>query len=178
MESQLLGSCLAWCQLWTDARWFSRRVGSCLSLSLSPWSTFLISLPTLLLCCGVLQPDLPGPSLLCVGYSQSLKKTKTPPLPKSEKPGKIPWSRPLRAGFPRGFKAPRRWVSAQGSCSCLPLIHSLIQSFNRNLFSTYVPGCGESLGKNSSKFLLSWSLPAREEECRQQIKTSEEDGCC
>lgn len=118
------------------------------------------------------------PSLLCVGYSRSLKKTKTPPLPKSEKPGKIPWSKSLRAGFLGRSKAPWRWVSAQGSCSCHPLIHSLIQSFSRNLFSTYVPGCGESLWENSNKFLLPWSLRAREEECRQQIKTSEEDGCC
>lgn len=66
------------------------------SASTSSWSTFLTSLPILPLCCGVLQPDLPGPSLLFVGYSQS-KKTKTPSLLKSEKPGKSPCSRSLGA---------------------------------------------------------------------------------
>lgn len=66
------------------------------SASASPWSTFLTSPPILPLCCGMLQPDLSGTSLFFDGYSQS-KKTKTPSLLKSEKPGKSPCNRSLGA---------------------------------------------------------------------------------
>lgn len=88
--SQLSGSCLGWGQPQTLAGSLGR------SASASPWSTFLTSPPILPLCCGMLQPDLSGTSLFFDGYSQS-KKTKTPSLLKSEKPGKSPCNRSLGA---------------------------------------------------------------------------------
>ena len=82
MESQLsVGVPLVWCQPGTDTLGLSRRGGSCVSLEHFPASTLQ-------------QRAQASPSqiCLCVGYSQSLKKTKTPPLPKGDKPGKIPRS--------------------------------------------------------------------------------------
>lgn len=84
MESQSSGSCLGWCQPRIDAGWFSGRLGSRLLLE------YLPHLPTP-------TPDLPRPSSLSVGCSQSPKKTKTPPLSKSEKPGKVPCGRSPQA---------------------------------------------------------------------------------
>lgn len=91
IESQLLGSCLGWGHPWTDTCWLSGGVGLA-----SPWGTFPTSLPTLPL--GWLHgSSLTFPASPCVGFSQSLKKTKTPPPSKSEKPGKSPHSRSLGA---------------------------------------------------------------------------------
>lgn len=86
MESQLSGSGLG------SACWFSGRIGCCLFREHLPHL-----LAHLLLCYGAVHPDLPGPPFLCVGYSQSPMKSKTPPLPQSEKPGKIPCGRSLQA---------------------------------------------------------------------------------
>lgn len=114
------------------------------SASASPWSTFLTSPPILPLCCGVLQPDLSGPSLLFVGYSQS-KKTKTPSLLKSEKPGKSPCSR-----SPGAHRDPS-WLDSLADSRLLGdrslpkeaahFIHSSIHSFFYSTETYLAPTC-------------------------------------
>lgn len=63
----------------------------------SPWGTLLTSSPALPLC-WLRGSSLTFPASPCVGFSQSPKKTKTPPLSNSEKPGKSPSSRSLCGG--------------------------------------------------------------------------------
>lgn len=159
MESQTSGSCLGWCQPRIDAGGSQGGLAPAAS-----WSTFRTHPRR---CYGVVQPDLPRPSSLSVGCSQSPKKSKTPPLPKSERPGKVPHGRSLQAhlGNP--------WLDSWGtqgsldmglcprSCSFHPFIHSLIRSFSRNVLSTCVPGSRDH-GRDSDKLLLPWSLRARE----------------
>lgn len=73
----VVGSGLGWGQPWTDACWLLPLPGA-------------LSLPSH-------QPCLTYPPSPPVGFSQSPKKTKTPPLTKSKKPGKSPHSRTLGA---------------------------------------------------------------------------------
>lgn len=101
---QLLGSCSGWGHPWIDTCWLF-----CLSQGHLP---YLPAHPVTQLAVW-LQPDLP--SCPCVGFSQSPKKMKTPPLSKSKKPGKSPHSRalggslkPTKARSLGGFKDPSR----------------------------------------------------------------------
>lgn len=88
MESQWsLGRLLGWFLAGEQTLWGSPG-------GVAPVSPRSTSLPAPPPCCSALAAwASPSQRCLCVHYSQSPKKTKTPPLPKGDKPGRIPDSR-------------------------------------------------------------------------------------
>lgn len=98
----------------------------------------------------------PASHSLCVPYSQSPKKTKTPPLPKGDQPGKILCSRSSQGLSPPPSPPPLGppWLYASGDSRTLemslcprklliPPIHLFTHPFNRDFLSSCELGSGE-----------------------------------